>query len=293
MAIYNLGSINIDYFYQVPRLVLPGETIAASAFHFGLGGKGANQSIAAARGGASVFHIGAVGPDGEWALERLDNFGVNTDNVASLEIPTGHAIITVDPEGENAIVIYSSANVALAEEQIEEALSSANEGDFCILQNETNLAPFTAQMAKERGMRVVYSAAPFDENHVREMLPHIDILVVNEVEATQLAEALETNPDELPISQVLITRGSGGAVFRSSEGEVEVPAFDVVPIDTTGAGDTYLGFFVAGLDAGMDTKGAMTFASAGAAIQVMRSGTGDAIPELLEVKAFLEERLAG
>jgi len=293
MAIYNLGSINADYFYQVPHLPKPGETLAATDYAFGLGGKGANQSIAAACGGAKVVHIGAIGPDGGWAVEKLAGYGIDVSHIAALDIPTGHAIINVDEEGENAIVIYSSANIAQSEDSLREALNGANEGDVCLLQNETNLVVFAAELAQEKNMRVVYSAAPFDAAHAQEVLPCTNLLVVNEVEAKQLSDALGVSPTHLPVPEVLITRGSSGAVYRSGGQEIEVPAFKVDPVDTTGAGDTYLGFFVAGLDAGMDVKGAMTFASAGSALQVTKPGTADAIPGLGEVKAFLEERLGG
>lgn len=160
-----------------------------------------------------------------------------------------------------------------------------------MLQNETNLVAFTAELARELGMRVVYSAAPFDAQSVQEVLPFVDLLVVNEVEAQQLSDALGVSAENLPVAELLVTRGSKGAKYRSGGQEVCVPAFLVDPVDTTGAGDTYLGFFVAGLDVGMDIKGAMTFAAAGSAIQVTRPGTADAIPDLAEVKTFLEERL--
>ncbi len=293
MAVFNLGSINVDHFYKVPHLPRPGETLAATAHSVGLGGKGANQSVAAARGGATVVHIGAVGRDGVWTVDRLREFGVGVDHIAVLEMPTAHAIINVDPEGENAIVIFSAANVAQDETRIEQAFADALGDDFCVLQNETDKVAFAAERAREQGLRVVYSAAPFDADKVEEVLPFIDLLVVNEVEAQQLSNALGVSPKNLPVAEVLITRGAKGAVYRSGGQEIEVASFEVDPVDTTGAGDTYLGFFVAGLDAGMDIKGAMTFAAAAAAIQVTRPGTADAIPDLVEVKAFLEQRLGG
>lgn len=292
MAIWNLGSINIDHFYRVPRIPVPGETLAATTYATGLGGKGANQSIAAARGGAQVMHIGAVGPDGDRAIAALAEVGIDTGQIAVLDMPTGHAIINVDDAGENAIVIFSSANVALTQEQVRAALAKASQGDVCLLQNETNLAAYAAEIARDKGMRVIYSAAPFDADHAAEMLPFVDLLVLNEVEAAQLSEALGVSPARLPVAEVLITRGARGAIYRSGGDEVSVPAFAVEPVDTTGAGDCYLGFFAAGQSAGMDVKGAMTFAAAAAAIQVTREGTADAMPDLHEVKAFLEVRLA-
>ena len=110
MAIYTLGSINIDHVYSIPHFPSPGETLAATGYSMGLGGKGANQSVAAAKAGAQVFHIGAVGPEGKWTLQRLQEFGVDVSNTEIGQVPTGHAIINVDPSGENAIVLFAGAN---------------------------------------------------------------------------------------------------------------------------------------------------------------------------------------
>jgi len=290
MTIFNLGSINADYVYHVAHFPAPGETLAATDFTIGLGGKGANQSIAAARGGARVVHIGSTGPDGNWAIEALRATGVEVDHIGRLDIPTGHAIIMVDPSGENTIVICPSANMAQQEGRIAQALDQAVAGDTCILQNETNLVAFTARRAQAKGMCVVYSAAPFDAGAAQAVLPMVDLLVVNAIEADQLAAALGVTAQNLPVARCLITRGSKGAIHLEGGVRTEVPAFKVTPVDTTGAGDTYLGFFVAGLDAGMKTHAAMQFAAAGAAIQVTRAGAAKAVPTASEVHAFLAGR---
>lgn len=292
MAIFNLGSINVDHFYQVPHLPEPGETVVSDDYTYGLGGKGANQSVAAACGGAKVVHIGAIGANAKWTREKLESFGIESDHIATLDMPTAHAVIYVDMVGENAIVISGGANLAQDEALITIALDDSVAGDFCLLQNETNKVAFTAELAKEKGLRVVYSAAPFDAAKTAQILPFIDILVLNEIEARQLADALGVTAAHLPVAEVLVTKGARGAEFRSGGQEISVPAFAVEPVDTTGAGDTYLGFFIAGLDASMDAKGAMTFAAAAAALQVTRQGTTEAIPSLKDVKEFLEARLS-
>jgi len=291
MAIYNLGSINADHFYQLPHLPRPGETLAASAHQIGLGGKGANQSIAAARAGACVHHIGAVGGDGQWAIDKLAESGVGTDHIATLDGPTAHAIINVDGSGENAIVIYSAANVRQDSDRISAALSGAQQGDFCLLQNETNLVVETAEMARANGLRVVYSAAPFESKAVAAVLRHVDMLVLNEVEAQQLSKAMATTPEKLPVRAVLITKGAQGAVYRDADAVIQIKAFQVTPLDTTGAGDTFLGFFIAALDSGQRAADALQFAAAGSAIQVTRRGTSDAIPDRAEILDFLGERV--
>ena len=146
--IWNLGSINIDNFYEVPHLPLPGETLAATSYGYGLGGKGANMSVAAARGAAHVSHIGAVGPEGYWTLERLLEYGVDTRHVFQIEVPTGHANIVVDADGENSIVLFQGANFGLSEAIIGGALSEASTGDFLLMQNETNGQKYAAETAR-------------------------------------------------------------------------------------------------------------------------------------------------
>ena len=159
--IWNLGSINADFFYHLPHLPQPGETIAATAFARGLGGKGANMSVAAARAAARVMHIGAVGSDGGWAVTRLLEYAVETQHIAKIDVPTGHAIISVDHEGENSIVLLPGANAAITDQMIGAALTEATPGDFLLMQNETSGQVFAAETAKTLGLKVAYAAAPF------------------------------------------------------------------------------------------------------------------------------------
>lgn len=290
MAILNLGSINIDHVYQVPHLPGPGETIASGALTTGLGGKGANQSIAAAKAGADVWHLGAVGPDGDWCVAQLESSGVRVDHVASLELPTGHAIIYVDDAGENSIVLFEGANRALEEQAVDAAMNQFDAGDWLLFQNETNLTGTTARKAKAKGLNVAYAAAPFNAEAVAEVLDQIDLLAVNEIEAAQLAKALGVTIADLPVEKLLVTKGSKGAELRLNDSIISVPAFAVKSVDTTGAGDTFLGYFLATLDKSVPAKEALQFASAAAAIQVTRPGAASAIPELSEIQAFLRMR---
>lgn len=289
MTIFNLGSINADYFYDVPHLPMPGETLAATGFRKGLGGKGANQSVAAARAGSSVVHIGTVGKDGRWAVERIKEFGVDVTNIATVGAPTGHAIINIDEQAENAIVIFQGANVEQDKERIQSALNLAKRGDTLLLQNETSLQGFAAAKAAELGMRVFYSAAPFSVDKIREILPFLSVLALNEIEAEQLCATLETNLMDLPVPNLLVTKGGEGSEWLNPKTgrTVKTPAFDVAPVDTTGAGDTFAGYLAAGLDQAMETEKALELASAAAAIKVTRHGTADAIPCRAEVEEFL------
>jgi ribokinase len=286
MTIYNLGSINIDMVYQVPHLPVPGETLAAKIYSQGLGGKGANMSVAAARAAARVRHIGAVGADGRWAVERLLEYGVDTTHISEFSGVTGHAVINVDDAGENAIVLWAGANNLISTDQIGRALAEANTGDTLIMQNETSGQLDAAKMAKDLGLKVVYAAAPFDANAITLLLPYIDLLVLNEVEAQQLKMAIGKPPEALEIDNVIVTLGGDGCRWYANSAKLvtDFAAIKVDPIDTTGAGDTFTGYVVAGLDRGMVMEQAIHLASQAGALMVARLGTADVIPDLKEIQ---------
>jgi ribokinase len=289
MTVWNVGSINADHFYDVPHIPAPGETLAATRVRTGLGGKGANQSVAAARAGADVRHIGAVGRDGAWAVERMASYGVRTDGILTMDVPTGHAIINVAADGENAIVIFGGANTAMPLSHVEGALTEATAGDVLLLQNETRHQADAGRAGRARGLRVVYSAAPFDANAVAKAVPHISLLLLNAVEAAQLEAALGRRLADLPVPEIVVTRGADGSDWLDtrSGATAHVAAPRVDAVDTTGAGDTFAGYLAAGLDAGMPTNDAMLRAAAASALKVTRLGTADAIPDGSEVAAFL------
>ncbi|MGH1330105.1 MAG: ribokinase [Paracoccaceae bacterium] len=292
MAIYCLGSINIDHIYRVPHLPEPGETLAALSYQPMLGGKGANQSIAAAQAGRDVHHIGAVGADGDWIVARMCALGVGVENIRLSDEATGAAVVNVDPAGENAIVIFSGANNDQDEAHLRTALVDAGPGDTLLLQNETNLQAEAAAIGATKGMRVIYSAAPFDLEAVRAVIKNVSILAVNALEADQLCAAFGVDLALLPVPQIVVTRGSEGAEWRSNEtGErVFLPSVPVEPVDTTGAGDTFAGYFAAGLDQGLGSSEALDLARHAAALKVTRQGTGEAIPSLADVLAFRETK---
>ena len=287
MTVWNLGSINLDHVYRVPHLPAPGETLAAEALTSGLGGKGANQSIAAARAGARVAHIGRIGAGGGPAGAALAEAGVDVTHVTRSAQATGHAIILVDAAGENSIVIHPGANRDQQTAAIDAALSGAAPGDTLLLQNETDAQVAAAGIARAAGLRVVYSAAPFDADAARAVMPHVDLLALNTVEATALAAALGTAAGALPVAELLITRGSDGAWYRGPNGTVAVPGVPVTPVDTTGAGDTFLGWFAGRRDVGDDVETALREAAAAAALQVTRPGAAAAIPTRAAVHRFV------
>lgn len=282
--IWNLGSINADNFYEVPHLPGPGETLAATHFRQGLGGKGANMSVAAARAGARVMHIGAVGRDGGWARNRLLEFGVEVTHVAQVAAPTGHANICVDPAGENVITLMPGANLEIDSRMIGAALAEASPGDLLLMQNETSGQPFAARTARTLGMRVIYAAAPFDAAAVEALLPDLDMLVLNRIEAAQLEEATGRRLADLGVANVVVTLGAEGCRWLSRGEERALPAYPVTPVDTTGAGDTFTGYLVAGLERGLPMAEALDLALRAGALMVTRAGTADVIPDLKEIQ---------
>lgn len=289
MTIWNLGSINLDLIYGMDRLPGRGETVSAETKAEFLGGKGTNMSVAAARAAARVCHIGAVGPDGRWAVDRLLEYGVDTRHITQVNVPTGHAIVAVEASGENQIIIFSGANGAIPAETVRAALTEAQTGDLLVLQNETNVQAETAKLGREMGLTVCYAAAPFDAAAVQQVLPYLDFLILNAVEAQQLEAALGLSVSDIPVRDIIVTKGAEGAEWISTEtgSHQEFSARKVEPVDTTGAGDTFTGYVLAGLDRGMPMVQAISQATLAASIMVTRRGTADVIPDLKDIQDLM------
>ncbi len=277
MAIFNMGSINIDHIYVMPHLVMPGETLAATDYKAALGGKGANQSIAAARAGGVVHHGGMINIGDEDWLDSLAEAGVDIQHIIRDDtIPTGHAIVAVDGvKGENQIILSPCANDAIPEDLVGSLLEEAQEGDWALAQNETNQTVTFLKAAKQKGLSICYAAAPFVADTTASLLPIVDLLVVNELEAAALSDYLD-GPIDVP--HLIITKGADGADYIHDDSCVHTPAVKAKAVDTTGAGDTYLGYVLAGLDQDMTMIEAMEQAAKAAAFQVARHGASDAIP---------------
>lgn len=290
MAVWCFGSINVDHFYDLSHLPAPGETLAARSYRVELGGKGANQSVAAARAGAVVRHVGAVGADGDAALSQMVAAGVECGAVQRLDGATGHAVILVEQGGENSIILHPGANRDMALDAALAAFEGVGLDDILLIQNETAHQAAVAEAAMGLGMDVIYSAAPFDLEAVQAVLPFVNTLVLNEVEAAQLHAAMGVPFEDLPVTAVVITRGAKGASWQARGMDtIHVPALPTEVVDTTGAGDCFTGALAAALDEGQLPEDAMRFAAAAAALQVARHGTSAAMPSRAEIDALLGE----
>lgn len=296
MKIFVFGSANLDSVYRVPRIVLPGETLASSSCEIFAGGKGLNQAIASAKAGAEVLFLGAVGKDGDLLIQMLKNAGVRTEFVKDSALPTGCAVIQVADSGENSIILFHGANYDIDESYIDQALFAAKEGDLLILQNEINRLERIIEKAYQKGMRILLNPSPFEEKLRKLDYRKISYLILNEVEANGLTGA--ANPEKLrewvgkvnPDLKVILTLGKKGSVYLDGEKEIHQGIFKVKAVDTTAAGDTFTGFFAAGLTRGLAIEECLKISALASAIAVTRKGAGPSIPTMDEVKKELPLR---
>jgi ribokinase len=288
-VILNFGSLNIDHVYQVRAFVRPGETISSTGYDRVPGGKGLNQSVALARAGAPVFHAGKVGEDGLFLVQLLESCGVNTTYTARSGSVTGHACIQVDASGQNCILLLGGANQEITEEDVENTLSAFHAGDWLVLQNEISCMPQILSAGKATGMVTVLNPSPITPALAAMDLSAVDYLLLNETEGRDLTG--ETEPaaitaallEKYPAMKVVLTLGGDGAVYAAGEEYIPVPACPTKAVDTTAAGDTFTGYFIAAVSAGMDPETAMRRASKAASIAVSRPGASVSIPTLEEV----------
>lgn len=289
MNVINFGSYCIDNVYSVPHFVTPGETLSSVDYQIHPGGKGLNQSLALAHAGVAVKHAGKVGKDGVWLKDLLADAGVDTSLTEVVDSPSGHANIQVTPEGENAIVIYGGANKTIEKPDIIKALASVTPGDYLLIQNETSCLPELIEFAARKQQRIIFNAAPISEDVLHYPLNLIELLVVNEVEGRKISG--ERDPQailnallhQFPESRVILTLGDKGAIYKDSTQQTSQHAYPVKAVDTTGAGDTFTGYFVAGYIQGRSIEDCLANACKAAAICVTRKGAASSIPRLDEL----------
>ena len=227
MPIYNFGSTNIDIIFKVDHIVLPGETISSTSLTRSTGGKGANQSVGASfAGGAKVFHVGKIGPDGTFIRSILEEKYVDTSFLREGSTPTGQALIQVSKEGQNSIVLYGGTNKEFTADEIDETLIHAQKGDWVLLQNEINELDTIITKCKAKGMQICFNPAPFDESVKTLPLDLLDVLVLNEVEAQGLTDtkdpfaSINILAGTYRTCQILITLGKYGVMYKKGDSPI-------------------------------------------------------------------------
>jgi len=295
MKIYDFASLNIDRVYTVTEFVRTGETISSVDLQFFPGGKGLNQAIAAKRAGAEVYVIGVIGHDGEMLKNSLLHDHISLDYLKQSNGVSGHAIIQVNNSGDNCIIVHPGANHEMDQPFVDAVLSRTEKGDIVLLTNEINEVPYIIQKAHHAGLKVVFNAAPFAEQILTYPFDDIDILIINEVEGKSLTgkddveEILEDLIRKYPNMDVLLTMGARGSIYRSLHEMVRQEAYKTTVVDTTAAGDTFTGYFLASITAGRPVGEAMRIAGMAASIAVSRMGASNSIPFLADVQHALTE----
>lgn len=289
-----LGSLNVDRILQMDRVPEPGETLALNNQDMDGGGKGANQAIAAARSGAQTSFIGRVGADenGKFMLQQLVNSGVTTDLVAVDEdAGTGQAFVMVEKSGENRILIYGGANAQLSATDVKKAQTQIAAADLMVAQLETPVetTQFAFQMAKELGVKTILNPAPAVAKLPAELLKNTDVITPNETEVEILTGIAVTDEaamlkaaqrlHDLGVATVIITLGSKGVFYDDGVQHGIVPAFKVWAVDTTAAGDTFLGALSSELNPDLSNlKTAIEYGNKASSLAVQKMGAQPSIP---------------
>lgn len=289
MRITNIGSCCIDHVYSVPHFVKPGETLTSTSYDIHPGGKGLNQSLALAKAGASVHHAGMIGEDGAWLKALLDNAGVDTLSLEVVNAPTGHASIQISPDGENAIVITGGANRQIAPAHIDRWFKHTEPGNYVLIQNEISNLASVFEAAEAYKQRLVFNTAPMSGDVMDLPLDQVELFILNEIEAEAITG--EKDPKQIlsamleiyPKSSTILTLGAAGAIFKNRQDEFHQSAVKAEVIDTTGAGDTFTGFFLAHYIDERPIEECLSVATKAASICVSRSGAATSIPDLSEV----------
>lgn len=294
MKVLNIGSMNLDHVYTVDHIVEPGETQSSTQLQLFLGGKGMNQSVALAKAGVEVYQGGMIGEDGGVFLDACQEYGIHADYIRTVDARTGHAIIQIDKNAQNCILLYGGANQALTEAYVDEVISQFDSGDILLLQNEVNLLPYIVDRGHAQGMKIVLNPSPFDDKLKAVDMTKISLFLLNEIEGYQLTGCREPDAiidsirERFPHAAVVLTLGSDGAVYADQSCKHFQPIFPVKAVDTTAAGDTFTGYFIAGLAQGMEIPDILRMSAKASSIAVSRAGAVPSIPYRDEVIASLE-----
>ena len=292
MKLLVYGALNIDLVYSVDHIVLPGETIRSHSLSKSAGGKGANQAAAAAKAGMDVYMAGKIGGDGDFLLSLLNSYGVNTGNVSIWPGPTGNALIQVDSSGQNSIIIHAGGNGEITPAEAEAAIAGFGKDDIISLQNEINLSTEIINAAVKAGMRICFNPSPWDEKIRKLPLKLVDIFVVNEIEGPFLAglpagtsteKTLAKLTEMFPGKEIILTAGNKGAYYGCDSQREKGNIIKFPVVDTTGAGDTFTGYYLTARAKNYTVAEALRLACKAASISVSRKGAMESIPLAEEV----------
>lgn len=292
MRFLNYGSVNIDLVFAVDHIVKGGETLQSTSLIRSAGGKGANQSAALAKAGAEVFHAGKLGEDGLFLLDLLQSYGVDTSLIHQYDGATGQAIIQLDKLKQNSIILFGGGNAAITTTEIDASFKHFTTGDMLVLQNEIVHTEHLIRSAKSHGMKICMNLAPFDDSLFSLPLDMLDILVVNEIEGAALAglseqnsftEILEKLVGTYPNTEILLTIGKQGCWYGFKDQRIHEDIYDTPVVDTTAAGDTFIGYYLAALARKFSVAESLRYASKAAGLAVSRPGAMASIPLAVEV----------
>ncbi|NLG92035.1 MAG: ribokinase [Clostridiales bacterium] len=291
MSILNFGSLNIDHVYHVDHFVRPGETISAERLDYFSGGKGLNQSIALAKAGANVYHAGKIGVDGESLKQILSDNGVHTDYIEMTNGVNGHALIQVVPSGQNNIIIYGGSNHEITEEYADRVLEHFGEGDLVLMQNETSSIDYIARKCAQKKIKIAINPSPISKK-LLDTFPFelVSLFFINEIEGRELSgkektdEILDSLLEKYPNSAFVLTLGHNGVVYRDKNNTFTHGIYDIKVVDTTAAGDTFTGYFLACYAAGEPVPDCLRKASIASSLAVSRPGAAPSIPRMAEVR---------
>lgn len=295
MRILNFGSLNYDYVYSVNHIVDPGETLSSFKMEMFCGGKGLNQSIALAKAGADVYHGGMIGEDGDELLQLCQTNQIDSSYITQVKGKNGHAIIQVNEQGQNSIILYAGSNGKNTMEHINNVLANFEKGDMILLQNEINLLSDIIDKAYEKAMTIILNPSPFNKLVSQCDLNKVSIFLMNEIEGYQITgekdpeKILKVMGETYPNAEVVLTLGDKGSIYCGNGKRYAQDSFKVKAVDTTAAGDTFTGFYLGSVMEGSSIEVALGRASLAASIAVTREGASSSIPTKGEVDSIYSE----
>ena len=297
MAFLAMGSLNYDDNYFLDHIVMPGETIASQAMESACGGKGFNQATALAKAGAEVFLAGIAGEaDGERILSEARQNGIKDTFLKKQKGYTGKAIIQIDRNGQNSIVLFGGTNRQWTSEYVDEVLKHFQKDDMLVLQNEINKTSEIIEKAWEKGIKVVLNPSPFEGKILDWPLDKVSLFLLNEVEGAQMTgekepeKILEKLQEKYPKASFVLTYGEKGAWYAGADKKTYCPAKKVTVVDTTAAGDTFTGYFLASCSKGMGVEESLKRATAAAAVAITRKGAAVSIPDIKTMEAIEKQK---